>query len=157
MKPYYEQDGITLFHGDCREVLHAVPSESADMALTDPPYLVSYKGRWGSRQRGIAGDAEAGWLAPAFVELWRILAANALCLTFYGWPHADAFLTVWKLAGFKPVSHIACVKNVWGLGYFTRSQHETAYLLAKGKPAKPARAISDVLPWRRVRGAEHPN
>ncbi len=49
------------------------------------------------------------------------------------------------------------MKNVWGLGYFTRSQHETAYLLAKGKPAKPAKAISDVVQWQRVRGAQHPN
>ncbi len=94
MKPYYEQDGITLYHGDCREILHGIPSGSADMALTDPPYLVSYKGRWGSKQRAIAGDADASWLAPAFIEVWRILAANALCFTFYGWPHADAFLTV---------------------------------------------------------------
>lgn len=36
MKPYYEQDGVTLYHGDCREVL---PSLSGiDTVLTDPPY-----------------------------------------------------------------------------------------------------------------------
>jgi site-specific DNA-methyltransferase (adenine-specific) len=157
MKPYYEADGITLYHGDCRDVLHAIPSQSVDMALTDPPYLVSYKGRWGSKQGAIKGDAEASWLAPVFVELWRILAADALCFTFYGWPHADTFMTLWKLVGFRPISQIVCVKNVWGLGYFTRSQHESAFLLAKGKPGKPLKAISDVVEWRRVRAAEHPN
>lgn len=36
MKPYYEQDGITIYHGDCREVLPTL--ESADLVLTDPPY-----------------------------------------------------------------------------------------------------------------------
>jgi adenine-specific DNA-methyltransferase len=157
VKAYYEQDGVALYHGDCREVLHGIASQSADMALTDPPYLVAYKGRWGSRRGAIAGDGEASWLAPVFVELWRVLAADALCFTFYGWPHADTFMTVWKLVGFRPISQIVCVKNVWGLGYFTRSQHECAYLLAKGKPHKPAKAISDVLPWRRVRKAQHPN
>ncbi len=36
MKPYYEQDGITIYHGDCREIL---PTLSAvDVVLTDPPY-----------------------------------------------------------------------------------------------------------------------
>ena len=25
MTPYYEQDGITIYHGDCREVLPTVP------------------------------------------------------------------------------------------------------------------------------------
>ena len=37
MKPYYEADGITIYHGDCREVL---PSLSADVVMTDPPYGV---------------------------------------------------------------------------------------------------------------------
>jgi adenine-specific DNA-methyltransferase len=157
MNAYYEQDGITLYHGDCRDVLHCIPSQTADMALTDPPYLVSYKGRWGSRQGAIRGDADASWLTPVFVEIWRILAEDALCFSFYGWPHADTFMTVWKLVGFRPISQIVCVKNVWGLGYFTRSQHESAYLLAKGKPGKPAKAISDVVEWKRVRSAQHPN
>lgn len=37
MKPYYEHAGITLYHGDCREVL---PSLDADALVTDPPYGV---------------------------------------------------------------------------------------------------------------------
>jgi hypothetical protein len=35
MKPYYEQDGITIYHGDCRDVLTSV---SAGAIVTDPPY-----------------------------------------------------------------------------------------------------------------------
>ena len=35
MKPYYEHAGITIFHGDCREVL---PSVGYDRILTDQPY-----------------------------------------------------------------------------------------------------------------------
>lgn len=38
MKPYFEEDGITIYHGDCREVLPELPSESATMVWTDPPY-----------------------------------------------------------------------------------------------------------------------
>src|SRR5690348_1299660 len=37
MKPYYEHAGITIYHGDCREVL---PQVSARVLLTDPPYGV---------------------------------------------------------------------------------------------------------------------
>lgn len=36
MKPYYEQDGITIFHADCRDVLPTL--EPVDLVLTDPPY-----------------------------------------------------------------------------------------------------------------------
>ena len=37
MTPYYEQDGITIYHGDCREML---PELIADVVITDPPYNV---------------------------------------------------------------------------------------------------------------------
>ena len=36
MKPYYEQDGITIYHGDCREILPTL--EKVDLVLTDQPY-----------------------------------------------------------------------------------------------------------------------
>src|SRR5262249_22629738 len=42
-------------------------------------------------------------------------------------------------------------------GRFTRGQHEVAYLLAKGRPAIPQRAISDVIEWEREQDAFHPN
>lgn len=35
MTPYYEQDGIVIYHGDCRESLSAL---SVDHVITDPPY-----------------------------------------------------------------------------------------------------------------------
>lgn len=38
-KPYYEHGGITIYHGDCREILPRL-----DGALvTDPPYGIAYK------------------------------------------------------------------------------------------------------------------
>lgn len=36
MKPYYEHGGITIYHGDCREVLPSLPE--ADACITDPPW-----------------------------------------------------------------------------------------------------------------------
>lgn len=35
-KPYYDEDGITIYHGDCREILPHLPK--VDLVLTDPPY-----------------------------------------------------------------------------------------------------------------------
>ena len=40
MTPYYEQDGITLYHGDCREILPQLGR--FDLLLTDPPYGIEY-------------------------------------------------------------------------------------------------------------------
>lgn len=38
--PYYERGGITIYHGDCMEVLPGLPS--VDLVLTDPPYGIGY-------------------------------------------------------------------------------------------------------------------
>jgi len=47
MTPYHQQDGITLYHGDCREVLATLPDESVHAVVTDPPYGLSFMGkRW---------------------------------------------------------------------------------------------------------------
>lgn len=48
MKPYYEHAGITIYHGDCRDVL---PHVTADALVTDPPYGVSL---------GACGDPRGG-------------------------------------------------------------------------------------------------
>ena len=44
VNPYYEQDGIVIYHADCRDVLPTL--EPVDLVLTDPPYNVSaFNGR----------------------------------------------------------------------------------------------------------------
>jgi site-specific DNA-methyltransferase (adenine-specific) len=45
--PYYEQDGITIYHGDCRDILPDLPK--VDLVLTDPPYGIAniWKGGMG--------------------------------------------------------------------------------------------------------------
>jgi site-specific DNA-methyltransferase (adenine-specific) len=154
---YFADRDVAIYYGDCQTLLNRIPSESVDLVLTDPPYLVSYRGRWCSDWDMIKGDDDPSWVLPVFIELWRVLKPNSLCLSFYGWPHADLFLTAWKLIGFRPVSQIVCVKDNIGLGYFSRSQHESAFLLAKGNPPRPAVATSDVIVGKREHAAVHPN
>ena len=42
MTPYYQEDGITIYHGDCREILPSLGR--FDLLLTDPPYGIG--DRW---------------------------------------------------------------------------------------------------------------
>ncbi len=41
IKPYYEDEAVVIFHGDCREILPLLPEATVDLVLTDPPYGVS--------------------------------------------------------------------------------------------------------------------
>lgn len=38
MTPYYQDDFVTLYHGDSREVLRGLEDASVDCVITDPPY-----------------------------------------------------------------------------------------------------------------------
>jgi site-specific DNA-methyltransferase (adenine-specific) len=56
MKPYYDHKGITIYHGDCREILPTLPK--VDLVLTDPPYGISYDASHSKYKNGIdRGDA----------------------------------------------------------------------------------------------------
>lgn len=48
MEPYYEKDGIVIYHGDCREILPTL--EPVNLVLTDPPYGIALETAY--RQRG---------------------------------------------------------------------------------------------------------
>lgn len=56
-KPYYEQDGITIYHADCRDILPLLEPGSVDLVLTDPPYGIAYSNHGRSNSRlDIKGD-----------------------------------------------------------------------------------------------------
>jgi DNA modification methylase len=59
--PFYTDDWLTLYGGDCRDVLAGLPADSVDCVVTSPPY-------WGLRDYGTAtwdgGDAECDHKAP---------------------------------------------------------------------------------------------
>jgi len=61
MKPYYADEHVTLWHGDCREATEWL---AADVLVTDPPWGVSYRhGAWAGKHNpaahaGIAGDRD---------------------------------------------------------------------------------------------------
>jgi site-specific DNA-methyltransferase (adenine-specific) len=60
--PYYQEDGITIFHADCREVLPTLGP--VDLVLTDPPYGINYQSgktghNGGTPLPGICGDQDS--------------------------------------------------------------------------------------------------
>ena len=73
MKPYYEREGITIYLGDCFELLPGMPK--VDLVLTDPPYGIrrlmrggENTGHWKQLSSGLAGPA---WERPDIGPLFE--------------------------------------------------------------------------------------
>lgn len=54
MTPYYEDEHVTIYHGDCREVLPSIGA--VDLVLTDPPYGKGENTAYNSRGRQSHND-----------------------------------------------------------------------------------------------------
>lgn len=92
MKPYYEQSGITIYHGDCREVLPFVGR--FDLCLTDPPYGIGKDGQKPST--GKHGGRKAH--------------------DFKGWDVAPPDAAI-----FTHIFEVSAHQIIWGGNYFSRS------------------------------------
>ncbi|MCQ9156350.1 DNA methyltransferase [Acidomonas methanolica] len=132
----------TILNGDSVTLMRALPRNSVDFILTDPPYLVNYQGRDG---RKVRNDDNARWLRPAFNQMHRVLQWGGFAVSFYGWNRIDLFADAWKAAGFRMIGHIVFRKSYSSSSRFLRYEHESAYLLAKGNVTPPASPIPDVI------------
>jgi DNA modification methylase len=142
-----------VIQGDCKTVLQSLPEASVDFVLTDPPYLGRFKDRTG---RTLANDNNPAAVVGAYAELYRVLRRDSFCISFYGYPKLDAFVHAWTEAGFDTVGHIVWPKPYISSTRFVGVAHESAYILAKGRPQKPARPLMDVQRWEYSGNKAHP-
>lgn len=65
-KPYFQNDLVTLYHGDCLEITEWL---QADVLVTDPPYGMSYKSGRNKSLTAIHGDTDLN-VRDASLKLW---------------------------------------------------------------------------------------
>jgi site-specific DNA-methyltransferase (adenine-specific) len=56
---YYTDDSVRVIHGDCLDVLRAMPDASVDAVVTDPPYGLEFMGREWDGPKGFLVASEA--------------------------------------------------------------------------------------------------
>jgi adenine-specific DNA-methyltransferase len=130
-----------------------MPDSSVDFILTDPPYLIDYRKYAGCR---VKNDDNDRWLRPAFAEMFRLMKDGSFCVSFYASSQVDRFMAAWREAGFHTAGHIVFRKDYSASARFVRYQHETAFLLTKGKAVPPADPIGDVIDWTHTGNRLHP-
>ena len=117
MRPYYEDDAVQIFHGDCREILPTLGP--VDLVLTDPPYGIEYTSgryKYGNPFGSIVGDDKF----PTDVAMQLIALASAGTIIFG---------TEVGLAPLQPDSWLVWAKNNWTAGNLAHTyarQHEMA-------------------------------
>ena len=103
MKPYYSDSHVTIYHGDCREILPTL--DPVETCITDPPYGLSFMGKdW---DHGVPG-----------VHFWEIIRGSllpgAMCLAFGGTRTHHRLMVAIEDAGFELRD---CLMWLYGSGF----------------------------------------
>jgi DNA modification methylase len=125
---YYEDDAVTIYHGDAIHVLAQMPVDAADLVVTDPPYFqpaAHYVGPRAEAPRKSIGDMSIlEFVFKAWCdELARVLRPTGTIYFFCdGQSYPLAFTALYPHA--KHVRPLIWDKVVSFNGYTWRHQHE---------------------------------
>lgn len=150
-------------HGDCLDLMRALPDASVDAVVTDPPYGIRYQSARRTdteRFKPVANDEQ-----PFVWFLWdaaRVLRPGGHLVCFCRHDVQEPFRIAINWAGLRVKSHIVWDRQAHGLGDLSCSfapQHDVAWHAVKGsaKMCSPTRPVS-VIRSARVAAdkLEHP-
>lgn len=142
MNPYYVDESVTLYHGDCRAVDAWL---QADVLVTDPPYGMAYRGFGGrpgmndaTKHKPIEGDA-----TPAIRDEALRLWGDGPALVFGTWriarPAGTRQVIVWDKSDNGP--GMGALDIPWG------PSHEEVYVLGSGFSGKRTGSVYRIRPF----------
>jgi DNA modification methylase len=153
MKPYYQDDFVTLYHCDCRDILPTLGK--FDLLLTDPPYgTEDLGGGYGRRQnhdpkgrngRTIQGDKDLK-VFQDFINLLPVCAnIDAVLVSFCAARRMNEVDDICQNAKLKFVGELIWDKATPGLGYTIRYSHESALVYSQGTIKTPENALISLI------------
>lgn len=181
MKPYYDEGGITIYHGDCLEVMPDL--KGVGLVFGDPPYssgtrqmagrspgqqgtrkLPKRKSvRWAPERAGIVWDSSFSswglwWFLVETLRLCKdVMIPGAHAYWFCDWRHYPLFALAVESSGLYVNNLLVWDKGVYALGSNYRSQYELLIFSSKGPAERLVRADrGNVISHKRIPGGEHP-
>lgn len=160
MTPYYEDDLLTLYHGDALDVLPGIGSSSVQAVITDPPYVIgavsagnmaSKSGGWGDMMNSSL------WFSAWYREVDRILHSSGSFWTFLNWRSVPVVLKA-AIDADMPVTSMGVWDKEWigpGGSQGLRPSYEMFALLAQPGFAIADRGTPDL--WRSKVGSYKPH
>ena len=147
MTPYYNHEGITIYHGDCREIMPTLETGSSDICITDPPYpglkggtrIDFDRGVSAIRKESVTVGTPWGEDISILSDAWRVCASGMFVFCSH---HFAA--TVPGIVGAAPISLVTWYKRNSMPSANNVPQYETEFVWAfKKRPG---------LDWRKLRG-----
>ena len=171
---FYEEPGITLYCGDCRDVLPFI-EKSIDLVVTDPPYASGARRDADRQVRGsmlretddedwFSHDAMTTWgyswfLRSVLTEMRGRLNVGAHLYVFSDWRQTPNVYGMLEATGYRVNQCLTWDKEHFGMGAYWRNQHENVVFASHGMPkAMLDRGMGSVLRCRAVtsEAREHP-
>ena len=175
MTPYYQDEAVTIYHGDCLAMLSdGVALQGIECVLTDPPYCS------GAHESARRGKRPA--LTPESVTKRPIIEMDTFGVRAYEWMTRRWFMwarnlvvsgghiaccTDWRmlpwvqlmleLAGWRLTNTLVWDKGYPGLGSGFRAQHELIALASNGPPRWHSYDFGNVIAATRLTQTEHPH
>jgi site-specific DNA-methyltransferase (adenine-specific) len=153
-----------LIQGDAVEVLSKMGDGSVDMFLTDPPYesLEKHRAVGSTTRLKVSAKSSNPWFGifpndrfpQLLTEMYRVLKKDRHCYIFCDDETSDVlrqFVAMMpKGKRFTWWKRIVWDKEVIGMGYHYRNQHEFIVFLEKGKRRLNDLSIPSVLRHKRI-------
>jgi hypothetical protein len=155
LTPYYDHAGVTIYHGDCREVLPSLQSQEFHASITDPPYGLTSKHGLRSPQFAEGGKANYGEKSGGFMgmtwdatvpgmEVWaevlRVLKPGAHLMAFGGTRTHHRLICAIEDVGFEIRD---CLMYMFGSGF--PKSHDINKAIQKASKQEAERDMRFVL------------
>lgn len=162
LKPYYQDDLVTLYQGDTLNVLGDLPLDPIAALVTDPPYSSgnlpeSMKQKAAPRLRGWTWEdkvMETDQLSTlGFIYLMRAVLVEArlrlsdggsVCV-FIDWRNWGNLVGAVESAGYRVDNMVVWDKRTIGMGNGFRNQHELVLYGSLGTPRVISKSVPNVI------------
>lgn len=173
MVPYYQDDAVTIYHGDCLDVL-ADLDVSIAAVVTDPPYASGTRHEAGKSSSGAMLRAGRFHDRPIDLDqmttlgfVWLVRAVGHRCysmlpdggsfLSFIDWRQWGNLVGAIETCNYRVQGMVVWDKGHFGMGNGFRSQHELVCHASKGVPTIANKGIGNVLSFPRQEPVDHPS
>ena len=126
MRPYYEHGGVTIFHGDCFDVMADGIGEAVDAVIMDPPYAVQTQISASRDRENISNLGDLSLQERVFRSLFDLtLAKSTTAGRHFVFADGTSYPTVFRaMYGRRLTALLVWDKGQIGMGREFRKSHE---------------------------------